>query len=169
MAGMAPGRGRRAAGRRAGALVRGRRLGGRPAPRADHPGTRRPGDRGATRSVRRDRRTLPGAGLLRRRERAGGAGHPAALDAEQQTWALDAAAELWRFDVMREPHDGDIWISRRHPSLRRPYASIVCVSPDGIPYLSPEVVLLFKAKYRRPKDEADHALLAPALTGPQRA
>ncbi|MEU4240572.1 hypothetical protein [Actinoplanes sp. NPDC026619] len=94
---------------------------------------------------------------------------PDALDAEYQTWALDAAAELWRFDVMREPHDGDTWVSRRHASLRRPYTSIVCLSRDGIPYLSPEVVLLFKAKHRRPKDEADHALLAPVLTEAQRA
>jgi Aminoglycoside-2''-adenylyltransferase len=87
---------------------------------------------------------------------------PEALDAEHQTWALDAGAEVWRFDVMREPHDGDTWISRRHESLRRAYEKIVLTSPDGIPYLSPDVVLLFKAKYRRPKDEADFALLAPA-------
>jgi aminoglycoside-2''-adenylyltransferase len=94
---------------------------------------------------------------------------PDALDAEHQTWALDTAADRWRFDVMREPHDGDTWICRRHESLRRPYTSIVRTGRDGIPYLSPEVVLLFKAKYRRPKDEADHALLAPVLTGAQRA
>ncbi|GAA0561281.1 hypothetical protein GCM10010172_50600 [Paractinoplanes ferrugineus] len=93
---------------------------------------------------------------------------PAALEAEFQTWALDPAAEVWRFDVMREPHDGDTWISRRHASLRRPYASIVLTGPDGIPYLSPEVVLLFKAKHQRAKDEADFALLAPVLTGEQR-
>ncbi|GIM97603.1 nucleotidyltransferase domain-containing protein [Paractinoplanes toevensis] len=93
---------------------------------------------------------------------------PSALDTEHQTWALDPAAELWRFDVMREPHDGDTWICRRHARLRRPYAEIVLTGRDGIPYLSPDVVLLFKAKYGRPKDEADHAVLAPALTAAQR-
>jgi Aminoglycoside-2''-adenylyltransferase len=94
---------------------------------------------------------------------------PAALDLHHQTWALDPAADVWRFDVMREPHDGDTWVSRRHASLRRPYGEIVLSTPDGIPYLSPEVVLLFKAKHRRPKDEADRAVLAPVLTAEQRA
>jgi Aminoglycoside-2''-adenylyltransferase len=94
---------------------------------------------------------------------------PEALDARFQTWALDPVADVWRFDVMREPHDGDTWISRRHASLTRPYAAVIRTGRDGIPYLSPEVVLLFKAKHRRPKDEADRALLAPVLTGEQRA
>jgi aminoglycoside-2''-adenylyltransferase len=92
---------------------------------------------------------------------------PAALEAVHQTWAFDPAAERWRFDVMREPHDGDVWISRRSERLRRPYASIV-LKRDGIPYLSPDVVLLFKAKYRRPKDEADYALTSPRLTAAER-
>jgi hypothetical protein len=94
---------------------------------------------------------------------------PAALDAKYQTWALDPSAEQWRFDVMREPHDGDVWISRRHESLRRPYGEIVRRTADGIPYLAPDVVLLFKAKHQRAKDEADHAVLAPRLTPAERA
>lgn len=93
---------------------------------------------------------------------------PAALAEQYQTWAYDTAAEAWRFDVFREPHDGDTWISRRDASLRRPYGEMVLLSPDGIPYLSPEVVLLFKAKHRRPKDEQDYAAVAPRLTADER-
>lgn len=37
-------------------------------------------------------------------------------------------------------------------------------SPDGIPYLAPEIVLLFKAKSPKEKDEADFALTLPTLT-----
>lgn len=94
---------------------------------------------------------------------------PAALAADFQTWALDPAADAWRFDVFREPHDGDVWVARRDERLRRPYAEITRRTPDGIPYLSPEVVLLFKAKHRRPKDEADFALVAPRLTEAERS
>jgi hypothetical protein len=94
---------------------------------------------------------------------------PAALAEVHQTWALDTAAEVWRFDVFREPHDGDRWISRRNETLTRPYAEIVRRSSDRIPYLAPEVVLLFKAKHRRAKDEADYAVLAPRLTRAERA
>ncbi|MCO8276542.1 hypothetical protein M1L60_38790 [Actinoplanes sp. TRM 88003] len=93
---------------------------------------------------------------------------PAALAEQYQTWAYDPAADGWRFDVFREPHDGDVWISRRHESLRRPYAELVRTDRDGIPYLSPEVVLLFKAKHRRPKDEQDFAAVAPVLTAGER-
>jgi len=94
---------------------------------------------------------------------------PEAMAAVHQTWAFDTAAEAWRFDVFREPHDGDLWISRRSKTLIRPYAEIVHTSSDGIPYLAPEVVLLFKAKHQRPKDEADYAVLAPLLTAAERA
>lgn len=34
---------------------------------------------------------------------------------------------------------------------------------DGVPYLRPQAVLLFKAKARRPKDEADFARCRPFL------
>ena len=94
---------------------------------------------------------------------------PEAMATVHQTWALDTAAELWRFDVFREPHDGDLWISRRSKTLRRPYAEIVRRSSEGIPYLAPDVVLLFKAKHQRPKDEADYATLSPLLTAAERA
>ena len=94
---------------------------------------------------------------------------PDALARYHQTWAYDPAAEAWRFDVFREPHDGDVWISRRDARLRRPYAEIVRRSPDGIPYLAPDVVLFFKAKHRRPKDENDFAAVAPVLTVAERA
>jgi hypothetical protein len=94
---------------------------------------------------------------------------PTAMASVHQTWAWDTAAEVWRFDVFREPHDGDLWISRRNKTLIRPYAEIVRTSNEGIPYLAPEVVLLFKAKHRRAKDETDYAVLSPLLTTTERA
>jgi Aminoglycoside-2''-adenylyltransferase len=86
-----------------------------------------------------------------------------------QTWAYERAAGRWRFDVFREPHDGDTWICRRDPTIRRPYADLVARTPDGIPYLAPEVVLLFKAKGQRPKDVADLGNLLPELAPERRA
>ena len=40
---------------------------------------------------------------------------------------------------------------------------------DGIPYAPPEVVLLFKAKATRPKDERDFATLLPHLDADRRS
>jgi hypothetical protein len=38
-----------------------------------------------------------------------------------------------------------------------------------VPYLVPEIVLLFKAKHDRPKDHADFAGIVPLLDPTQRA
>jgi hypothetical protein len=90
------------------------------------------------------------------------------LDAGHQTWAWDRAAGRWRFDVFREPHDGDVWICRRDARIRRPFADIVERDADGIPFLAPEIVLLFKAKATREKDRADFAGVLPLLGADRR-
>ena len=76
---------------------------------------------------------------------------------------------MWRIYVFREPHDDQTWICRRHESIRRPYADIIARTTDGIPYLCPEVVLLFKAKATREKDRRDFEYAFPRLTNSQRA
>jgi hypothetical protein len=76
---------------------------------------------------------------------------------------------VWRFDVFREPHQGDTWICRRDESIRRPYPEIVGVTADGVPYLVPEVCLLFKAKAVRDKDRADFEITLPRMSAMQRA
>jgi hypothetical protein len=86
-----------------------------------------------------------------------------------QTWAYERTARVWRFDVFREPHDGDTWICRRNTSIRLPYPEVYEVSADGIPYLKPEICLLFKAKAVRDKDRADFMQRCPGslpLSGP---
>jgi hypothetical protein len=85
-----------------------------------------------------------------------------------QTWVRDPVTGAYRLDVFREPHDGTTWICRRNPTVRLPYRRVVRHTPTGVPYLAPEIVLLFKAKARRPKDEADLANLVPLLDGGQR-
>jgi aminoglycoside-2''-adenylyltransferase len=80
-----------------------------------------------------------------------------------QTWGFDRSAGVWRIDVFREPWDGDTWVCRREPSIRYPRGEQIEWTPDGIPYLRPELVLLFKAKHARPKDEDDFAAVLPAL------
>ncbi len=55
------------------------------------------------------------------------------------------------------------------PTIRRPVATIGEISPEGIPYLAPEIQLLYKAEGLRPKDEADFRQALPALTRERRA
>ncbi|MFE4261903.1 nucleotidyltransferase domain-containing protein [Streptomyces sp. NPDC056883] len=88
---------------------------------------------------------------------------PEASALGHQTWLRDPASGNFLVDVFREPHDGETWIYRRDPSVRLPYTAVVCRTPDGIPYLAPELALLFKAKAVRPKDQQDFARALPLL------
>lgn len=90
--------------------------------------------------------------------------HPFAADLDShQTWLWSVAANAYVLDVFRDQHRGDTWICRRDATITRPWVDVVDRSPDDIPYLSPEIVLLFKAKYQRPKDEVDFANTLPSL------
>lgn len=92
-----------------------------------------------------------------------------AFDEHFQTWFRDPVTGAFHLDVFRDPHDDDVWICRRDESIRRPYAEILRATDDGVPYLAPECLLLFKAKHSRPKDEADLAHLLPVLDPASRA
>ena len=81
---------------------------------------------------------------------------------------IDKEARETLLDVFREPHDGDIWICRRDETIRFPYGDIIHHTHDGVPYLAPELVLLFKAKHVRPKDQADFDGTVPHMTRAQR-
>jgi hypothetical protein len=93
---------------------------------------------------------------------------PDVLAATHQTWLRDPGTGNYLLDVFREPHDGDTWICRRDETIRFPYRDIVHHSRGGIPYLAPELVLLFKAKHARRKDQADFDGTVPRMTPAQR-
>ena len=50
---------------------------------------------------------------------------------------------------------GDEWRFRRLPVITRPLSKVMMHTAYGIPYLAPEVALLYKAKGCRAEDEAD--------------
>jgi hypothetical protein len=93
---------------------------------------------------------------------------PDVLAATYQTWLRDPATGNYLLDVFREPHDGDTWICRRDETIRLRYSDIIHHTRDGIPYLAPELVLLFKAKHARQKDRADFDATVPHMTPAQR-
>jgi hypothetical protein len=94
---------------------------------------------------------------------------PPVLSATWQTWLREPVTGNYLLDVFREPHDGALWICRRDETIRLRYAEIIRHTADGIPYLNPELVLLFKAKHVRPKDKADFDGVLPLLTEAQRS
>jgi hypothetical protein len=86
------------------------------------------------------------------------------LEETHQTWVREPETGFWRFDIFREPSDGDTWICRRDARIRMPHAELIEWSGDGIPYGRPEVILLYKAKHaHRERDERDFADVLPLL------
>ena len=101
---------------------------------------------------------VPGPGLVTPLAEAAGA-----LETSHQTWVREPPTGLWRLDVFREPADGDTWICRRDERIRLPYDEVIERTAGGIPYGRPEIVLLFKARHARPKDDDDFAAALPFL------
>ena len=83
-------------------------------------------------------------------------------------WCRPGPSEPWRIQIMLDVSEGQNWVSRRDTHVRRPIDSLGMVTPEGIPYLSPEVQLFYKAKGLRPKDEQDFTAVLPHLDHSQR-
>lgn len=83
-------------------------------------------------------------------------------------WCRPDASRPWAIQLMIADTDGEDWLFRRMPAIRRPVATIGDVTPEGIPYVAPEIQLLYKARGLRPKDEADFRQTLPALTTERR-
>jgi hypothetical protein len=84
-------------------------------------------------------------------------------------WCRRRAGEPWRLQVMLEEGDRQRWVCRRHRDLSVPLSEAVLHTPDGLPYMAPQLQLFMKAKDPRPKDEADFATVSPRLTDDQSA
>ncbi|MEN8235558.1 MAG: hypothetical protein ABFR89_11640 [Actinomycetota bacterium] len=83
-----------------------------------------------------------------------------------QVFADDAAGN--RIETLFGEIDGGIWRYRRNPKVKRRLADAVLESKDGIAFLAPEIVLLFKAPLMREWDESDFATALPLMTSEQR-
>ncbi len=58
-------------------------------------------------------------------------------------------------EILLNESSGDQWIFRRNQAITRRLSVIGAISDGGIPYLCPEIVLLYKARNPPPDDEAD--------------
>jgi hypothetical protein len=67
------------------------------------------------------------------------------------------------FQIMLAETDGIDWIYRRDARVRRPLSAIGSTPLWGIPHLSPEIMILFKAKTMRSYDESDFENALPML------
>ncbi|MFI6102250.1 nucleotidyltransferase domain-containing protein [Lentzea sp. NPDC051213] len=83
-------------------------------------------------------------------------------------WCRPSASAPWRVQVMLDESDGDDWVSRRDPRVRRPVGTLTHTTESGIPYLAPEIQLCYKSKAPREKDQIDFDAVLPLLSDVQR-
>jgi hypothetical protein len=82
-------------------------------------------------------------------------------------WAIEAASP-WIVDIPLTPDRDGLWTNKRIPRQVAPVEAVTWVDTDGIRYLRPEIVLAYKARLRRPKDNPDFEATLPVLSAEQR-
>lgn len=82
---------------------------------------------------------------------------------DNELWARRDSEGSWEVEFLLEQREGDEWVYRRDAQITMPLGHLGKVTADGVPYLVPEVVLLYKAKDPRPHDEADFETALPKL------
>jgi uncharacterized protein (DUF952 family) len=84
-----------------------------------------------------------------------GPGRPATVD--------DFAADPTMLGFLLEQGGEGRWAFRRHPAVTRPLSEVGAATAGGVPFVRPEVALLFKAKAPRFKDQRDFDRALPHL------
>jgi hypothetical protein len=83
-----------------------------------------------------------------------------------QFWVRRRGSITWQFEVLLEHHDGERWVYRRDVRITLPLRRFGGTTADGVPYITPEVALLYKSRrpgYDIDRNAADFAAAAPAL------
>jgi hypothetical protein len=80
-------------------------------------------------------------------------------------WARPAKYLPWQLEIFFESTEADEWVYCRDDRVRLPLISLGLLTPDGVPFVRPEVVLLYRAT-RAPAatDEADVRAVADRLS-----
>ena len=87
---------------------------------------------------------------------------------QNNIWCRKGPGEPWRIDITIGDGDPEFWVFRRDPTIRIPWPEAVLRSEQEVPYLAPDLQLLFKSKDPRPKDDLDATEVIPALKSVER-
>ena len=93
------------------------------------------------------------------------AGDPLPAD-QHQLWCKRDG--VWTHEIFFEDIRDGVLRYRRDPSITLPVDEAILRTADGIPYVAPQLQLLYKRKAMRPRDHEDFAAALPLLTDTQR-
>lgn len=78
-------------------------------------------------------------------------------------WARRESDSPWAFDIKLMEIEQDCWVYRRLPSIRGKIDQLGLRTGSGIPYIAPEIQLLYKSAGNSDKDRADLEITLPRL------
>ena len=81
-----------------------------------------------------------------------------------EIWARRRGSEAWQLEFVLNESHGSNWLFRRDPRIRLPLAQLEALRAEPLPFLPPEIVLLYKSNRLDAKSEQDFAAVAPSLT-----
>jgi hypothetical protein len=88
---------------------------------------------------------------------------------EHGIWARPNPSSPWRLELLVDDVSDGQWVYRRNPAVRLPLDRLGRTTATGLPYLRPEIVLLYKARRPRASDEHDASVAIPRLSRSARA
>jgi hypothetical protein len=78
-------------------------------------------------------------------------------------WCRPVGSMQWLLEFMLDESRGDRWVFRRELTIERPLSETIRRDLEGMPYLAPEIQLLYKARATRIEDQADFDRVVPRL------
>ena len=84
-------------------------------------------------------------------------------------WGRESPDTPWRFEFLLHEISEQLWTFRYSALVQHPLGNIAGFTPDGIPYLQPEIALLYKAARLRDVDMQDFHRVLPHLSDEQRS
>ncbi|MET7281742.1 hypothetical protein ABZS29_26145 [Kribbella sp. NPDC005582] len=89
--------------------------------------------------------------------------HPEVFGAASQVWVREHGDAPWVIDLPLTPDRDGLWTNKYVPEHVGRLEDVTWVAGDGVRYLNPEIVLLFKARLHRTKDQHDFERTWPLL------
>jgi hypothetical protein len=89
------------------------------------------------------------------------------LIGQNNIWMRFNPDSPWVIDLTIGGGNPEQWIYRRDPNIGRNWNDAVLFTSDDVPYLAPDLQLLFKSKDPRPKDDLDARIVVPLLNAEQ--
>lgn len=78
-------------------------------------------------------------------------------------FARQQGHERWQLEIVVEQREGTRWTYRRDPRIGLHVRDLGRVTAEGVPYIRPDVQLLYKSKQSRANAESDFLTVLPRL------